>query len=85
MKMGMFPGAAQFSKMCVERELNKFYAGLLGSRAEEKDEKRDTCVTGKWGCGAFRGHPELKFMIQWIVASKFKKKMLFLLEILCSL
>ena len=63
--------------MCVERELNKAYAGFIGSRDEEKDDFRDNIVTGKWGCGAFKGHPELKFIIQWIVASKLNKKMLF--------
>ncbi len=26
-------------------------------------------ATGNWGCGAFNGNPELKFMIQWMAAS----------------
>ena len=32
-------------------------------------------TSGNWGCGAFRGNPELKFMIQWIAASLAKKKL----------
>jgi len=26
--------------------------------------------TGKWGCGAFKGEEDLKFMIQWIACSE---------------
>ncbi|KAG0340787.1 hypothetical protein BG004_006281 [Podila humilis] len=26
-------------------------------------------ATGNWGCGAFGGHLELKFVLQWIAAS----------------
>ena len=26
-------------------------------------------ATGNWGCGAFRGDPQLKALLQWMVAS----------------
>jgi poly(ADP-ribose) glycohydrolase len=34
-------------------------------------------VTGKWGCGAFGGDPELKFVIQWLAASWADRNMMF--------
>ena len=27
-------------------------------------------ATGNWGCGAFRGDPQLKSMLQWAAASR---------------
>jgi hypothetical protein len=27
-------------------------------------------ITGNWGCGAFGGDPELKFLLQWLAASQ---------------
>lgn len=33
-----------------------------------KHNKVEIC-TGKWGCGMFGGHVELKFIIQWISSS----------------
>lgn len=49
----------------IERELNK---ALLGFRVDSVDAKRPV-ATGNWGCGAFRGDPQLKFLIQWVAAS----------------
>ena len=49
----------------IERELNK---ALLGFKAPNVDIKRPV-ATGNWGCGAFRGDPQLKFLIQWAAAS----------------
>jgi poly(ADP-ribose) glycohydrolase len=34
-------------------------------------------ATGNWGCGAFRGDRQLKFIIQWIAASLAEKQMIF--------
>jgi poly(ADP-ribose) glycohydrolase len=34
-------------------------------------------VTGKWGCGAFRGDCELKFVIQWLACSWVDRKYVF--------
>ena len=49
----------------IERELNK---ALQGFKAQDVEGKRPV-ATGNWGCGAFRGDPQLKFLIQWIAAS----------------
>ena len=40
-----------------------------------KDEM--TLSTGKWGCGAFNGNVQLKFLIQWLAASYNGKAMIF--------
>lgn len=33
--------------------------------------------TGNWGCGAFGGNPQLKFIIQWISSSLVEKEVLY--------
>ena len=43
----------------IQKAMNGF--SLAGSGA--------TIATGHWGCGAFKGNPKLKFMIQWLAAS----------------
>lgn len=62
----------QFSKSNIERELTKACIGF-----DYDDNSFNTVVTGKWGCGAFKGDPLLKFIIQWIAASELEKKMYF--------
>lgn len=62
--------SVQYTKNKVLRELNKALAGFgLGN---------EKIVTGKWGCGMFGGDPELKFIIQWVVASVLDKEMAFM-------
>ena len=58
------------------REINKAYIGFYGTIFEDEDKNKDV-ATGKWGCGAFGGNPQLKFLIQWLAASKATRKMIF--------
>jgi poly(ADP-ribose) glycohydrolase len=60
----------QYIPQNVLRELNKAYFGFSW-------EKRKVILTGKWGCGVFRGDPQLKFILQWIAASQCDKTMMF--------
>ncbi|NLI75216.1 MAG: hypothetical protein GX442_02090 [Candidatus Riflebacteria bacterium] len=55
---------AQYEPVKVLRELNKAFAGfdLEGAPAG--------VATGNWGCGAFRGDPEVKALIQWVAACR---------------
>lgn len=55
LKMGKTHNHLQFTPPALLRELNKAYAGFYLS--EEKEVKKRTVVTGKWGCGAFGGDP----------------------------
>ena len=67
----------QFIKDEVMRELNKAYIGFNGDgRYPEKENKR-AVVTGKWGCGAYNGDCELKFVLQWLAASESGREMIF--------
>ncbi|CAI2366239.1 unnamed protein product [Moneuplotes crassus] len=59
---------AQFGKKSILRELNKALIGFTKFSGEEDDDKM-VLSTGNWGCGAFNGNCELKFLIQWIAAS----------------
>lgn len=47
----------------ILREINK---SLVGFNLYDNVKK---ISTGNWGCGAFGGDPQLKFIIQWISAS----------------
>ncbi|KAF8970756.1 hypothetical protein BGZ46_010400, partial [Entomortierella lignicola] len=69
----------QFSKGNVLREVNKAVAGFRISpitstewglcRAESPLLNAPLIATGNWGCGAFGGHVQLKFLIQLLAAS----------------
>ena len=71
----------QYSEPEVLRDINKAYAGfnqpsshLHAAFARHKmaaaapNNKRPV-ATGNWGSGSFGGNPQLKAMIQWLVAS----------------
>uniref|UniRef100_A0A8C7YRD9 poly(ADP-ribose) glycohydrolase n=1 Tax=Oryzias sinensis TaxID=183150 RepID=A0A8C7YRD9_9TELE len=46
----------QFHMDAIERELNKAYCGFKCSGKHQEPD----IATGKWGCGAFNGDPQLK-------------------------
>ena len=58
-------------KDSVERDLIKAYVGfnLINFDDEKVITMTKTIATGNWGCGAFGGDFELKFLQQWIAAS----------------
>ena len=58
-------------KDSVERDLIKAYVGfnLINFDDEEVVKLTKTIATGNWGCGAFGGDFELKFLQQWLAAS----------------
>jgi poly(ADP-ribose) glycohydrolase len=37
-------------------------------------------ITGRWGCGAFGGDEELKFLIQWVAASEANRDMVYITD-----
>ncbi|XP_055369137.1 poly(ADP-ribose) glycohydrolase isoform X2 [Betta splendens] len=55
----------QYDVRKVQRELNKAYCGFKKVGAGEPD-----VATGKWGCGAFNGEPQLKALIQLMAAAE---------------
>jgi poly(ADP-ribose) glycohydrolase len=61
----------QYSSTAIYRELNKAFIGF------EPRSKTFPITTGNWGCGVFCGDPELKFLIQWIAASYWKRPLRF--------
>ncbi|CAG9326326.1 unnamed protein product [Blepharisma stoltei] len=65
----------QYFPKFVERELNKAFIGFMG---DPGDMKWRDIVTGRWGCGAFYGNEQLKFLIQWVAASGAGRNMYFL-------
>jgi poly(ADP-ribose) glycohydrolase len=64
--------AVQFTPRFVQRELDKAYVGFLGDSSEVG---RRIVATGRWGCGAFCGDEQLKFLIQWCAASAARRPM----------
>ena len=68
----------QFTERLTLRELNKASIGFAGDKNESQDTTLKMDVsTGKWGCGAFNGNPEYKFLIQWIATSYNSRNMSF--------
>ncbi|KAI6192063.1 Poly(ADP-ribose) glycohydrolase-like [Aphelenchoides bicaudatus] len=55
----------QFIRALIDREIRKAYVGFA---VKLPDELR-VIATGNWGCGAFNGNLQLKFLIQLIAAS----------------
>ncbi|KAJ3309504.1 hypothetical protein HDV04_005996 [Boothiomyces sp. JEL0838] len=59
----------ELRKDTITREINKAYVGFAQATSQ--------IVTGNWGCGAFNGNKELKFLIQLIAATKAGKKVVY--------
>ena len=55
----------------VERDLIKAFIGfnLVNFDDKEIEKKKKIISTGNWGCGAFGGDFELKFIQQWLAAT----------------
>ncbi|KAI9356196.1 hypothetical protein DFJ73DRAFT_823320 [Zopfochytrium polystomum] len=66
----------QFRRPAILRELNKAYSGFLPSEVSCFSESTPI-ATGNWGCGAFNGDPELKFLIQLIAASAANRRLVY--------
>ncbi|XP_069475068.1 poly(ADP-ribose) glycohydrolase-like [Ambystoma mexicanum] len=58
----------QFKRQNIERELNKAYCGF--QFAPLLPQERVAIATGNWGCGAFKGHPKLKGILQLMAAAE---------------
>ena len=62
----------QYAEHHILRELNKAFLGF-----DYSEKEKENIITGKWGCGAFKGDPQLKFVIQWLACSEAEKEMHF--------
>lgn len=54
----------QYEKGFIDREIKKAFCGFNFKNAQVK-----RVVTGNWGCGAFGGNLQMKFLIQWLACS----------------
>ena len=54
----------QLAPASLLRDLNKALAAF-----SIRSSWFDSIATGNWGCGAFKGNPRVKALVQWIVAS----------------
>ncbi|XP_011636332.1 poly(ADP-ribose) glycohydrolase-like isoform X2 [Pogonomyrmex barbatus] len=65
----------QFNMDNINRELNKAYVGFVGSDVYKNN--LSAIATGNWGCGAFRGNPKLKVLIQLMAAAVAGRSMVY--------
>ncbi|KAM6903022.1 poly(ADP-ribose) glycohydrolase [Xenentodon cancila] len=63
----------QYNMISITRELNKAYCGFK----QYHDHEDPDIATGKWGCGAFNGDPQLKAVIQLMAAAKAGRGLVF--------
>ncbi|XP_050589133.1 poly(ADP-ribose) glycohydrolase-like isoform X3 [Bombus affinis] len=66
---------AQFNINNIIRELNKAYVGFV--RCEGSKNNLPPIATGNWGCGAFRGNPKLKVLLQLMAAAVAGRSMVY--------
>lgn len=60
----------QYEQSFLLREIHKAYVGFSIKEWIEEDKiNSKKIITGKWGCGAFKGDPQLKFVLQWLACS----------------
>jgi len=71
------PYESQFEEFNILREVNKAYIGFYGDPSEISGHQRKALSTGPWGCGVFKGDEQLKFLLQWIAASRAGRKMVY--------
>lgn len=57
----------QYRPIAIRRELTKAFCGFSCPGVPEG--KRAAVATGNWGCGAFRGDPQLKSLLQLMAAA----------------
>jgi len=72
-----FPGKAQYESANVIRECLKAYVACLGDPSDKTGKKAPALVTGNWGCGMWGGDPQLKFLVQWLVASASERELVY--------
>ncbi|XP_015794894.1 poly(ADP-ribose) glycohydrolase [Tetranychus urticae] len=66
----------QYRKGCIDRELIKAYVAFM-ERRKLDPKNRCAVATGNWGCGVYRGDPQLKSLIQLIAASLNEKDLVY--------
>jgi hypothetical protein len=67
-----------FLKENYLRELRKAYTAFRPLENDSDNYFNSKAIaTGKWGCGVYKGDSELKFLIQYMVCSYFKRPMTF--------
>jgi len=59
---------AQFKEAAIRRELNKAFVGFQSTQPASDRSCLNAVATGNWGCGAFKGNPQLKLLIQLMAA-----------------
>lgn len=66
---------SQFNINNITRELNKAYVGFVG--CEGNKNNLPPVGTGNWGCGAFRGNPKLKVLLQLMASAVTGRSMVY--------
>ena len=66
----------EYTVQGVLRDLNKAYIGFNAADDLGKMTKKKV-ATGRWGCGVFKANVQLKFLIQWVAASRAERDMIF--------
>ncbi|KAB0793201.1 hypothetical protein PPYR_12821 [Photinus pyralis] len=63
----------QYNPSSILREVNKAYVGFHS----RLDSQLSAVATGNWGCGAFRGDPNLKLLIQLMASNAARRDIVY--------
>lgn len=63
----------QYKPESMKREMNKAFCGFFS----DAPHKLSAVATGNWGCGAFRGDPRLKSLLQLMAAAEARRDVLY--------
>ncbi|XP_072342139.1 poly(ADP-ribose) glycohydrolase-like isoform X2 [Scyliorhinus torazame] len=67
----------QYKTCFLDRELHKAYCGFSAEDRVISNSYKPAVVTGNWGCGAYRGDPELKALIQLMAAAQAERDVVY--------
>ncbi|XP_038641456.1 poly(ADP-ribose) glycohydrolase-like [Scyliorhinus canicula] len=67
----------QYKTCFLDRELHKAYCGFSAEDRVISNSYKPAVVTGNWGCGAYKGDPNLKALIQLMAAAQAERDVVY--------
>ncbi|PFH37805.1 poly(ADP-ribose) glycohydrolase [Besnoitia besnoiti] len=69
--------AAATDLKAAEEGLDSAASRACSTSQSPQTHTRRPFATGNWGCGVFKGDPQLKFLLQWLAASQAERRLVY--------